>query len=59
MAKSVSFNLQKFMQDGEIDRLKTQIETGFKLEEGPFTKGLDQALKIFMCSVKPIMVAHL
>lgn len=47
------------MQDGEIDRLKTQIETGFKLEEGPFTKGLDQALKIFMCSVKPIMVAHL
>ena len=47
MAKSVSFNLQKFMQDGEIDRLKTQIEKDFKMEEGPFIKGLDQALKSF------------
>jgi hypothetical protein len=35
------------MQDGEIDRLKTQIEKGFKMEEGPFIKGLDQALKSF------------
>ena len=35
------------MLDGEIDRLKTQIEKGFKLEEGPFIKGLNQTLKSF------------
>ena len=36
-----------FVQELEINKMRAEVEKEFKMEEGPFNKGLDEALKSF------------